>query len=111
MLKKFWIHKQFQNKPEKIDFFKYISSTKKNPEQFEEFKEFQKNWAPWNFMYGIPPTKGSPNCFGNFFPIKPNLNHTIESPMTIPNFQMIHQPWLKKMHVELVKVTKETILM
>ena len=103
MLKKFWIHKQFQNKPEKIDFFKYISITKKNPEQFEEFKEFQKNWAPWNFMYGIPPTKGSPQLGGGV--------HTIGSPMTIPNFQMIHQPWLRKMHVELVKVTKETILM
>ena len=36
---------QFQNKPEKVDFFKYISSTKKNPKQFTEFKEFQSHWA------------------------------------------------------------------
>ena len=26
---KFWIQEQFQNKPEKVDFFKYISNTKK----------------------------------------------------------------------------------
>ena len=27
-------------------FFKYISSTKKIPEQFKEFKEFQNRWPP-----------------------------------------------------------------
>ena len=25
----------------------------KNPEQFKEYKEFQKHWATWNSMYGI----------------------------------------------------------
>ena len=40
------IQDQLKNQSEKVTFFKYISSTKKNSEQFKEFKEFKefKNW-------------------------------------------------------------------
>ena len=40
------ILKQFQDKTKKVVFFKNNLSTKKIPEQFTEFKEFQNRWLP-----------------------------------------------------------------
>ena len=80
-----------------MHFFKYISSTKKNPEQFKEFTEFQNHWTPWNSMFGIkcipqlffiPQVRFSPIYFENSpissHPVKPNLKSSNPPPPPPP---------------------------
>lgn len=43
-MKSYWIQEQFKDQTEEATYFKYISRTKKNEEQFKEFMEF-KNWG------------------------------------------------------------------
>ena len=100
------IQEQFQNKPEKVNFFNYISSTKKKSEQF---KEFQNHWAPWNSLYGItctptpqlyvlhPPTKGSLQLFKKFHDLSPppppankSKFEIFQSPISIEGVYTMH---------------------
>ena len=48
-LSKVWIQEHFKNKNKKVEIFKYISSTKKLPEQLQIWKELKKKqWPPWD---------------------------------------------------------------
>ena len=76
---------EFKNKPEKRDFFKFIPSTKKNPEQFKEFKD----WAAWNSVYEIwcipqllftpSPTRVPPSYSENSTTPSPPLKTNLKS--------------------------------
>ena len=47
---KFWIQQQFRNKSKERDFFKYICSTKKNPEQSKDFKDLA-TWISHKYIF------------------------------------------------------------
>ena len=85
------IQEQFQNKPEKVNFFNYISSTKKKIRTIQGIPESlgTLELSVWNYMHPPlpqlyvlhPPTKGSLQLFKKFhdlsppplLPINPNL--------------------------------------
>ena len=84
-----------------MDFFQNISRTKKNPEQFKVFKEFQNHWAPWNYIWNyMHPTvfftPPSP------LPLPPKLrvppsyleNSPTPSPQVKPNLKPSSSPQL-----------------